>query len=396
MRDRAIFRLAAVKYLNEFKGMIKEYRDIINLGQPVNSEQLKEIIKNIEELVKNDKSEDKAKKSKELSIYKSIENIGLIDFEEIELPANFEYIYQSSIKVKTKIEDSSVKYYYEIDYIRIKNMLQFAYMNDYFENITDNENEERFHKAGASKLSEYVLKDMKNTLRIVGDSKKRDPIEDKIRLICLLFEFSFNIVEEYFPLNLYGFPSLTLIIWLMNEIIGNEVTIEEINPYVLMNNDVYNLKLKLENDYFKKILRDNNIDYNKIIDNDVQYYNDYEMLDKIINMNPSCSIVINPYFRVNQINKSYDLICKINNSVDKLKELYVYNDIALANEYSKVVRYSEYYVDRRFNRKMSNKKIIDDLSKNQDRGLSDPRVSVEIKELCAATGLVDPLSKAKK
>lgn len=409
MRDRAIFRLEAVKYLNEFKNMIEKYRNILELGKPSKLDELKNIIKDKENNLESEgnkyKSENEIKKyKKELRLLKSMIGIDSVVFDKLELPANFEYIYQSSIKIKTNAYDPSIIDCYVIDYIRIKNMLQFAYINDSIEDKADKENkdnkdnivkyDEKLHMNDTSKLSEYVLRDREKTVNLLKSGKSsiienRDPIEAKIRLICLLFEFSFYIVEEYFPLYVYGFPSITLIIWLMNAIIGDELTIEEINPYIFMNNDVYNFKLELENDYLKKILKDNNIDYDKIIDNDVQYNNDYEMLDKITNLNPSCSIVINPYFKINHINKSQNLKNRINNSIDNLKNLYISNDIALTNEYLTIVRYAGDYVHRRFNLKMTNVDIQKELNIPLDQY---GRVSKEIRELCDATGLIDPLA----
>lgn len=331
MKDRSLFRLVAVRYLDEYKEMIE-------------------------------------KAGRNEYIVSTVNDLNALGIYSIDLPLEFEHIFHCSIDMDVMMDEKrneTVLKEIIIDWERIAVLLKEFFGSGIQVRLKNNQDKAKF------------LKHEKT--RFVSIARMAN-------LIVSLLKEVWPIILKYFPLKDYGLPSRYLLEALMNDVLGEAVEIQNQDPHVYDNNDVYSLLLKKENEFLKEQLQELGVDVNALMKKNL-FYERMVMLKQMLEKNPVYNVIISP--GTNTV-KFRNTVPTLIDSIDKLNESLKKEFFDTSTKYETVVKSAERYMDMRFNKKFNYSKIADML------GIDQNTVNKEIKELAKATGLEQEEKKLPK
>jgi hypothetical protein len=317
MKDKALFRMLVVQYLDSFKEMIAEGNknsDLQNLMLELNRNNI----------------------------------------TEIELPESFERVFQKNIELKCHYDieineitlDSGKPNWGNIKYELQEELKNSISRTLRFDSKDEKDEYLKEYKKGLANSSDEDFEGRNEEERIIGL---------KLELVIIALQEAWKIISKFFPLSEYGLPSRRLLDIIINFILGEDVDIKEPLPFINKTVDHHSLLLELENKYLKDKLRDNSIDYME----SEEFICKKLMLLQLLEKNPQYSVIISPLINKTQFSNEFD---NINDSIEALKLDFNNNLEELISSFSQVEEDAYLYADKRFNKKMSGTKIVEALS----------------------------------
>lgn len=337
MKDKYIYRLVAVQYLDQFKEKIKESKE-------------------------------------RLSIDNAIELLKKEGINEVPLPLSFENIIHKNLKYKFNDEI--------FECVQIDET--FKYTKKVIKDITldiktiQNELLEIF-----SGIKNSSVCNEGNSYKYLQQQKKIAVISDRqTNIISRLLVNSWLIIKEYFPFDKYGLPTIDIIAIIMNMLLDNSIDIKYKDPYVNSNNDIYAILKDMEIKFLTEQLSKHGVNVNELKLKS-GFEEEKEIIEKLINLNPVYSIIIYPNVIKNDIRKSS---ANIKQSITKLNKELETTQFDVSTKLNILEEYCKLYMDMRFNKCMSYSRISVELNKEGIYKDSDI-VKKEITSICEATGL---------
>jgi hypothetical protein len=371
MRDKALFRFLAVQYLDGYKAMVNTFRKDDGLNQ---------LIKRLED--------------------NKFTNIDIEDSFWREIILCLDY--------KVKGENNLLYEIGELEYViqegesLLENLVFSLDLNRLSQHVNDYIDKEYTKQINNSSNRDERLKILK-TMKCCEDSQKR--------LLEMLIVMSWEIIDKYFPIDVYGILDKNVWVEIINNICGNQLVIY--GEFASLRNtiDIDMLMIKLENKMLWDVINKHGIN----IEADMLRSQDLHrsiILKELLLKNPIYSIEVNLNMNKSSLHQEYsDYIFKKIKKINKTLGIE-----RLQSDIKTIDLRCWLYVDRKFNRELSDGQIAKELielgeqlgSKNHsklnpyEKHLYEKAVSgfgsinEEIKELSTQVGLKEELEMINK
>lgn len=219
----------------------------------------------------------------------------------------------------------------------------------------------------------------------------------KAELVTLLLQKAFTLIDHYFPFKEYGLPSMYFLETLMNLLTDNDFAVE-VKPDIFKTFDPYGLILKKENEYLRKLLMEKGVNSDKKMIEDGFAFKQ-QLFEENLKKNPLHLIRVEPKTKQQHLKDEANRLAIQMEAV----EAEAYPEI---KEYSKqfktIENHTDFYVDKRYNQKMSIREIVDTIYLEQLQKDSDEfnknynQVAREIKQMADICGFGCLEEKIKK